>query len=87
MDGAREPLGAYPAPPSRAARVAAGVLLIVVGLVALLVLLGALIVALPTVIVLLTVASIRGRIVRARGPGGLLDGRRNVRVVIRDSAA
>jgi hypothetical protein len=57
-----------------------------VGLVSLLVLFAAIVVAVPILIIVTMGAAVRGWVSRARAPNGPLDGRRNVRVIVRDSA-
>lgn len=69
--------------PSRVQRAAAWGALIAIGAVALLLLLVALAVAIPVLLVGALIAGVRGWFVRARGPNGVLDGRRNVRVIVR----
>ena len=69
--------------PSWVHRAAAYAALIAIGAIALLLLLLALAVAIPVLLIGALIARARLWFVRARGPNGVLDGRRNVRVIVR----
>ncbi len=73
-------------PRSGLAFLAAWVLLLALGLVVGAFLLAAMVIAVPIALVLLLVGRARALLARARAPNGVLDGRRNVRVIVRDSA-
>lgn len=68
------------------ARVAATALLIAIGLVATAILLLVVLLALPLFLVALLVGSAQRSIARAQNRAGIAEGRRNVRVVVRDPA-